>query len=136
MNNKVVFSYLSFAILIFLLSGCSGTSQESNNIQVNPANSEALIGSTEEFPLPNCGGSSELSQSLGTHASVTESVEIADRATLRASIEAGVPAEIIGIPAELKGKLEGEVERAYKKTYESAASRLDSIVLRAAPKTH
>jgi len=127
-----------FVILALALGACQPTvtptiqvaqSSGIENVRVitiGPA--ESLI-DTEDFPLPNCGGTSELHQTLGTQASVTKSVTIGAKATIKGGGEAEVP-EIA------KLELAIEVEAAYQKTYESANSRLDTIGMQAAAGTH
>lgn len=89
---------------------------------------EAVVDS-ETFPLPNCGGTSELGQTLGTHASVGKSVTVG----IKAKVVGGGEAEI---PAVAKLKLEIEVEAAYQQTFASANARLDTIDMTAAAGTH
>lgn len=100
-----------------------------DDVRVNTvAPREAKI-SIEQFPLPNCGGTGEIRQTLGTTASVFKSVTIGVKATARGGGE-------MTIPETAKLKLEIEVEGAYQKTYESASSRLDTIYMPAAAGTH
>jgi hypothetical protein len=79
--------------------------------------------------LPNCGGSSELSQSLGTQTSVKKVTGIGAKAT------ASVGGEV-GISAAAKLKLEAAVESTYQQVYETATSRVDTIVMKAAPMSY
>jgi len=105
---------------------------QSNGIQdvrVNTAAPTESQISSEEFPLPNCGGTGEIHQTLGAHASVFKSVTIGAKATVKGGGE-------VAIPETAKLKLEIKVEAAYQKTYESASSRLDTIDMPAAAGTH
>jgi hypothetical protein len=126
---------LSLVIVLSLaLSACGGESvpeepEDISNIRVQEAEAVKTVVGTEEFPLPNCGGTSELSQSLGTHTTVQKSVTIGAKATTTAGGE-------VNIPEVAKLKLEVQVELAYQQTYETASSRLDTIGMKAAPGTH
>lgn len=124
-------------ILVYLiLIACSSSSptpdmaDEIDQIQVQKT-TESIETSlrTEEFKLPNCGGSSELSVSLGTQTSVKKGITIGSKATLRTGVE-------VEIPATAKAKLEAAVELAYQQAYETATSRLDTIIMKAAPVSH
>lgn len=83
---------------------------------------------SETFNLPNCGGTSELEQTLGMQATVSKTVAIGEKATIRGGAETDIPETV-------KLKLEIEVEAAYQQTYQSVNSRLDSINMRAAAQT-
>jgi hypothetical protein len=83
----------------------------------------------EQFPLPNCGGTDKLEQSLGTYASTSKSATVSGKASVTGGGE-------VGIPETTKLKLEIQVELAYQQTFESANSRLDSIKMSAAAGTH
>ncbi len=133
--------YLSIAILVSLFLGAcqpTPTAQPANqdmqngsvgNIRVTTVQpSESLI-KTETFPLPNCGGTGEIRQTLGSTASITKNVTLSGKATVRGGGEAGIPETV-------KLKLEIEIEAAYQKAYESANSRLDTIDMPAAAGTH
>jgi hypothetical protein len=104
---------------------------ESNieNVQVRPVSPTTRIAGTEEFALNNCGGSSELSQSLGTQASVAKTVTVAANAKTTAGAE-------VAIPATAKAQLKVEVGAAYEQAYNTAISRADTIIMTAAPGTH
>jgi hypothetical protein len=99
------------------------------DVQVNTATPTDSKVRTEEFTLPNCGGTGELHQTLGSQASVSKSETISTKATVRGGGE-------VDIPETVKLKLEVELERAYQKTFESASSRLDAIDMPAAAGTH
>lgn len=99
------------------------------DIQVNTATPIDSKIRTEEFTLPNCGGTGELHQTLGSQASVSKSETISTKATVRGGVE-------VEIPETVKLKLEVELEKAYQKTFESASSRLDTIDMPAAAGTH
>ena len=129
---------ISFAVstLFIFMSACQPTpisqapqSDNITDIHVNTsAPTEAHV-STEKFTLPNCGGTGEIHQTLGTTASITKSVTVSGKATVRGGGEAS-------IPEVAKLKLEIEIEAAYQKTYETANSRLDTINMPAAAGTH
>jgi len=135
-NQKTVFVSV-LVLALFIITSCQPTAPSAgvpqNNgiadVRVNTATpTEAKI-STEEFPLPNCGGTGEIRQTLGATASVFKSVTIGVKATARGGGE-------MAIPETAKLKLEIEVEGAYQKTYESASSRLDTIDMPAAAGSH
>jgi hypothetical protein len=83
----------------------------------------------EQFPLPNCGGTDKLEQSLGTYASASKSATVGTKASITGGGEAAVSPIV-------KLKLEIQVEVAYQQTFESTNSRLDSIKMSAAAGTH
>jgi hypothetical protein len=83
----------------------------------------------EQFPLPNCGGTDKLVQSLGMYASATKRATVGARAAIKGGGE-------VAIPETAKLRLEIQVEASYQKVFESANSRLDSIQMSAAAGTH
>lgn len=99
------------------------------NVQIKMANPVKNKGEIEPFPLPNCGGTGELTQSLGTQASVSKSVILGGKARAKVGGE-------VAIPETAKLQLELEVEAAYQQTYETANSRLDTIQMNAAARSH
>lgn len=134
MNKYFRMAFLLFAVILSACQPVAPTSSPEQNNTVENVHvivtepTESLI-DTEDFPLPNCGGTSELRQTLGTQASVTKSVTIGGKATLKGGAEADIP--------ELaKLELAIEVEGTYQKTYESANSRLDTIGMQAEKGTH
>jgi hypothetical protein len=140
MNNTTHYTIMktifAFTIIITFISSCgsnSPSSQNSNNevqdIRVQIAQPEKNNVKVEQFPLPNCGGTDKLAQSLGTYASVSKSATVSNRANVTGGGE-------VGIPEATRLKLEIQVELTYQKTYESANSRVDSIEMSAAPGTH
>ena len=139
MKRKLSFLYIVIpSILLLAITGCQlfpNASSQSNdaddvqNIQVNPVSAQKTDGSIEEFPLPNCGGTGKLTQSLGTQVSVSKSVEMGSVVKVSGGKE-------VGISSVAKLKLEASIEAAYKQVYDTANSRLDSIQMEAAPKTH
>lgn len=119
-------------IISLIISACGGQNNNQNvsDVQVSKTDQpNSNLANTEEFPLPNCGGSSELAQTLGTQASVRKAITISGTATLSGGGE-------FPIPPIVKGKLEAEISTAYNETFQNESSRLDSIVLKAAPATH
>lgn len=102
---------------------------EVQNVHVNKVSPQKSLGSTEEFPLPNCGGTEKLTQTLGTQVSVSKSVQMGT------TLSAGGQAEV-GVSAAAKLAVEAAVEAAYQQEYDTANSRLDTIGMGAAPKTH
>jgi len=104
-------------------------SEQVSNVQVKTVSPNIIEGKVEEFPLPNCGGTGPLKQSLGTQVSVSKSVTIGGKATGSAGAE-------YEIPETLRFQLELAVEAAYQQVYEKASARLDTIVMEAAPSTH
>ena len=107
----------------------SNGNSEVQNISVDTVSAQRTPGTTEEFPLPNCGGTGKLTQSLGTQVSVTKKVEMGATASIKGGGE-------VGISETAKITLEAAIEAAYKQEYDTANSRLDTISMEAAPKTH
>ncbi len=130
-NSIRSISATALTIIVFLgaLNGCSGKTQEISDIRVTQAEPTSIKGEIEEFPLPNCGGSGELKQSLGMQTSVKKNLTVGTRATVSGGGE-------VSIPEAAKLKLEAAIELAYQQTYETASSRTDSVELKAAPGTH
>jgi hypothetical protein len=131
LQKSIVVIFLSLAI-VSCQSGAASQQPQGDGIQDIRVNTAALTEvkvSSEEFPLPNCGGTGEIHQTLGSHASVFKSVTVGEKATLKGGGEAD-------IPETAKLKLEIEIEASYQKTYESASSRLDTIDMPAAKGTH
>ena len=102
---------------------------EIQDVRVQTAEPIKNTSKVEQFPLPNCGGSDKLGQSLGTFASVSKSATVGGKATVTGGGE-------VAIPATAKLKLEIQVELAYQQTFEAANSRLDTIEMSAAAGTH
>lgn len=133
--------YLSTILLVSVFLGScqpAPTEQPANqnaqnnaveNIRVTTVQPSESLVKTETFPLPNCGGTGEIHQTLGSTASITKSVTLSGKATVRGGGEAGIPETV-------KLKLEIEIEAAYQKAYEAANSRLDTIDMPAAAGTH
>ncbi len=143
-NMKFRYLILSLRFLLAIIclgiSSCNGPKVptiDPNTSTVSPENVQVsktdqyknVPANTEDFPLPNCGGSSELAQTLGTQASVKKTITVGGTATVRGGSE-------IAISPVVKGKLEAEISIAYNETFQNENSRLDSIVLKAAPATH
>lgn len=124
-------------ISAFVLAACQPTasptqSTQGNGIQdirVQVAEPIRTTTKVEQFPLPNCGGTDKLAQSLGTYASASKSATVGAKATTTGSGE-------VAIPETVKLKLEIQVEFAYQQTFESVNSRLDTIEMSAAAGTH
>lgn len=102
---------------------------EVQNIQVTKTSPQRTIASNEDFPLPNCGGTEKLKQTLGTQVSVSKSIQMGATISLSGGGE-------VGVSATAKLTIEAAIEAAYKQEYETANSRLDTIEMGAAPKTH
>lgn len=102
---------------------------EVQSIQVDKASPQKTIGITEEFSLPNCGGTEKLTQTLGTQVSVSKSVQMGTTVSVKGGGE-------VGVSAAAKLTVEAAVEAEYQQEYETANSRLDTIGMGAAPKTH
>jgi hypothetical protein len=102
---------------------------EIQDVRVQTAEPIKNISKVEQFPLPNCGGSDKLGQSLGTFASVSKSATVGAKATVTGGGE-------VAIPETAKLKLEIQVELAYQQTFQAANSRLDTIEMSAAAGTH
>jgi len=136
-NVKKLHIILAVVMVISLLSACQTAEPPSRkpvevddieNIRVRTVEATESVVDVEKFNLPNCGGTGELTQSLGTQASVLKGVTIGAKATTMAGGE-------VAIPQTAKLKLEIEVELAYQQTYQSANSRLDTIKMTAAKET-
>jgi hypothetical protein len=131
---------ICLVIFVFVFTGCqsnnptvtSGQQAPNGEIEdihvVNTESVESRV-DTETFGLPNCGGTGEIHQTLGTHASIFKSVTVGVKATIKGGGE-------VEIPETVKLKLEIAVEASYQETYETASSRLDTIDMPAAAGTH
>lgn len=82
---------------------------------------------TDDYPLPNCGGSAALKQSLGLAATVKQSATVEDR------MEGG---GAIGLSTGVKAELNVAIEEKYADTFESASESVTNISMEAAPGTH
>lgn len=136
-NNKRV--VITIIVLATLLISCqpnignvatpNSASSEIQDIRVQVVEPTRTTARVEQFPLPNCGGTDKLVQSLGTYASVSKSATVGASATVTGGGE-------VAIPETARLKLEIQVELAYEKAFESANSRTDSIEMSAAAGTH
>lgn len=125
---------ITSAIVLASCQSAAAPTQSSRNddiqdVRVQTVEPVRATAKVESFPLPNCGGTDKLEQSLGTYASVSRSATVSDEATVMGGGE-------VGIPETIKLKLEIQVEHTYQQTFESASSRLDSIKMSAAAGTH
>jgi len=138
-SNKST-SILASVVSLFTLFACTDDTQTPtitpststatiSNIRVERAEAVKSPGQTEDFPLPNCGGTGELAQSLGTQFTVQKSVTIGTKATASTGAE-------VEIPMVVNLELKVQVELTYQETYQTASSRLDTIAMKAAPGTH
>ena len=135
--QKPLWRFVLIIVLASLIVSCQPTtpptqnvySNEIQDIRVQVTEPTKATSKVEQFPLPNCGGSDKLAQSLGTFASVSKSATVGGKATVTGGGE-------VAIPETAKLKLEIQVELAYQQTFESANSRLDTIVMSAAAGTH
>lgn len=125
------FSIFSTIVLVACQSPTS-VSEPNNDIEdirVQIAEPNRTTSDIEEIPLPNCGGTDKLSQTLGMYTSVSKSATVGAKATVTGGGE-------VQIPETAKLKLEIQVELAYQSTFESANSRVDSIGMSALAGTH
>jgi len=114
-----------WVLIFFIAAACNSGINEVSGIQVSkPDQANTILGTIEDFPLPNCGGNRELAQTLGTQASVKKTVTISATATVQGNLEK------IFLSAETKAKLEAVISAAYSDTLQSESSRLDNIELR------
>ena len=135
--RKPLHTQLAIVISTILLVSCvpgtvsipNGGNDDIHDIRVQVVEPIRTTAKVEQFPLPNCGGTDKLAQSLGTYASVSKSATVGATATTTGGAE-------VAIPETAKLKLEIQVELAYQSTFESANSRIDSIVMSAAAGTH
>lgn len=121
-----------FLAVSFITNACGGqtnTNDVSDVYVSKSAQPDTIFANTEEFPLPNCGGNSELVQTLGAQASVRKAITLSGTATASGGGE-------FAISTFVKGKLEAEISAAYSETFQNENSRLDSIVLKTAPASH
>jgi hypothetical protein len=132
MKRAVIFIFL--VLITLLLSGCLGL----RNVQIDKVNNPEITNndSSEEIPLPNCGGSSPISYKLSVAVSVKQIVEIGGKISADGSGQASGIILVEGVPVPVKGQLKVAVEAAYKDTYDSEQSRVDEITLGAAAQTH
>ncbi len=127
--------YRKFMLSILLVMVClqtvsCGDGPEVSDVQVSKTDQYTSVpADTEEFPLPNCGGTSELKQTLGAQVSVKKSVVLGGTAKVSGGGN-------VDIPMVVGGKLEAEIAIAYSETFQNENSRLDSIELKAAPGTY
>jgi len=135
--------WASISLLIMLLAACTPlvtpqptpttehtlSDSELTNIRVSQIEPEKTNTNTENIELPNCGGTSELSQSLGAQVSIQKNVTVAATVITRAGVEAK-------IPLTARAKLEAEIELAYEQSYTTVASRLDTIQTKAERESH
>jgi hypothetical protein len=136
-NQSPLWKTVIAIVLAGLVVSCQPTpaptqyidNSEIQDVRVQTAEPIKNTSKVEQFPLPNCGGSDNLGQSLGTFASVSKSATVGGTATVTGGGE-------VAIPATAKLKLEIQVELAYQQTFESANSRLDTIEMSAAAGTH
>jgi len=84
---------------------------------------------TEEFPLHNCGGTSEVSQTVEIQSSVSEGLTSDIKTTETTGGEAGI-LDII------RGSLEEQIGDSYQQSRESGSFRSEKIELKSAPGTH
>lgn len=143
MRKKHRFMSLLGIFLLMSISSCQSASPatdnqqptittgggEVQNIQVDKVTPQRTSGITEEFPLPNCGGTEKLTQTLGTQVSVSKSVQMGTTVSVSGGGE-------VGVSAAAKITVEAGIEAAYQQEYDTANSRLDTIGMGAAPKTH
>lgn len=134
--------HLSLAVLILMLSACGGRSEEptsdpgsrgrsdeASSIVVGQPDAATQVVGSEEIPLPNCGGSGPLRQTLGDSTTVRKGFQLGARATTGAGVE-------VSIPQTAKVQLQAEIEATYQRDFERADSRLDTIQMEAAPDSH
>ncbi len=131
---------LSFVLVLISLftSSCGETptvhpiveDSEISDVQVSKADPKIVETRTEEFPLPNCGGTSELQQGLATQMTVKKNVKVSGTATLTVGV-GSVP-----IGSVIQGKLETQISATYAAEQAQENSILYNIVLKAAPKSH
>ena len=130
-----IFRLLAILILItLLLMSCQNSPTTSNeeitDVFVNmPLEPQVSILGTEDFPLPNCGGTSVLSQSLGSLASVSNSSIIGTTAKISGVGE-------VQVSPVVKFKLQTELSVAYQQTLSNENARTDTIQLSAEPGTY
>lgn len=143
MKKNQVFALLLAITILVTISACQPTqtstdnqqpnvvtgSNEVQNIQVDKTSPQKTIASTEDFPLPNCGGTETLKQTLGTQVSVSKNVQMGTTVSVSGGYE-------VGVPEVSKATVKAAIEAAYQQEYETANSRLDTIEMGAASKTH
>jgi hypothetical protein len=120
---------LSLVLTLSASCGPSPTEESISDVSVEKADAVETIVGTEEFSLPNCGGTEVLEISLSSQTEIQRSVTIGAKATTSGGGE-------VGIPEFVKLKLEAEVELAYQETYNVENYRLDTAKMKAALGTH
>jgi len=143
LSKRTTNIWASISLLLLLLTACTPlvtpqptpttehtlSDSEVTNIHVSQIEPEKTNTNTENIELPNCGGTSELSQSLGTQVSIQKNVTVAATVITRAGVEAK-------IPLTARAKLEAEIELAYGQAYTTVDSRLDTIQTKAERESH
>jgi hypothetical protein len=133
--TKAYFSISIIAAIALLLGACQQGTPVANNPQddvgeLHITKTEPTKTTTvEEFPLPNCGGTDKLTQSLGSGVVVRKGLTVGTKATLARGVE-------VEIPETVKIKLKQKVEDTYQEEYQTANSRSDVLNMTAAPGTH
>jgi hypothetical protein len=110
-------------------SAQTGDNWSPADIQVERAKPAKKTGQSEDFPLPNCGGTGPLKISLSNQVQIEKSVTVGGTAKTSAGIE-------VGIPPSPKLKLEAEVQAAYQEALKQEQARLDMITMEAAAGTY
>ncbi len=127
---------ISHGILVslFLLNGCDFLDgifgkDKISNISIGKAEVVSSIIEMEEFPLPNCGGTSDLSQAVAMQATMSTAQSLSTT-TVKST------GKKVGISELASAELEKSIENAYQQAYHTASSRTENLELKAAPGTH
>src|SRR5215211_2230146 len=110
--------------LVILLAACQANATPTNvtNIKVYTALPARAIIDTEEIRIPNCEGSIDTIQTLGSIKTVEAKSELD---TIGTSTE-GFEHEI---PETLRLQLEIEIANAYQQSYQNAIERIENVSL-------
>jgi hypothetical protein len=129
-RNVLILALLFLSGLLIACGAFGAASQggEVKNIYVNQPRPQVSILETEDFPLINCGGSSDLTQTLGSLANVSDTSSIGT--TAKAS------GGEIQVSAAARLEIQAELTKAYQETLSGEQSRTDSILLSAKEGTH
>jgi len=134
-THRRTYLFLILLLIQSILFACGPNGRASQNDEIKnvfvdkPLDPQTSVLGTEDFPLPNCGGSSVMSQSLGSLASVSNSSTIGATATINGGGD-------VQVPEVAKLQLQIELSTAYQQTLRNENSRVDTIQLSAEPGTY
>ena len=82
---------IAFLLAVLTLVSCQSMNltpqaaqgNDLQDIRVNTAEPSRTTAKVEQFPLPNCGGTDKLAQTLGTYASASKSASVGAKAKIK-----------------------------------------------------